>query len=221
MASASVGPRSAAASVPACSSRSTWVLTIDRQLGEGVVASDDPQTGGGQPAESATTAGLLAVVRVLEQQRRDAEGRAKLAEEGRRQYALMLLQQQVQTDIAAQRRGEAQDAYQQVRACLDQVTAGLREGGGPDAERPAENLLAAFGGGAHPSSSGVEGDSSSRVGNPLPVCGRGGAGAEPRAGERRGRLTQRGRRAGRGAGASVARTGGTRRSGRSVGRPGA
>jgi hypothetical protein len=64
------------------------VLTIDRQLGEGVVASDDPQPGGGQPAQSATTADLLAMVRVLEQQRRDAEGRAKLAEEGRRQYAL-------------------------------------------------------------------------------------------------------------------------------------
>jgi len=127
--------------------------TIDRQLGEGVVAPDDPQPAGGQPAEGAATDDLAAMVRVLEHRCRDAEGRAKLAEQGRRQYELMLRQQQVQTDIAAERRGEAEDAYQRVRTCLGQVAVKLREGGGPDAEGLAENLLAVAGGGSETSSS--------------------------------------------------------------------
>jgi hypothetical protein len=55
------------------------------------------------------------MARVLERCR-DAEGRARLAEEGRRRFAQFLQQQQVQTDIAVQHRREAEDAYQQSAA---------------------------------------------------------------------------------------------------------
>jgi hypothetical protein len=56
------------------------------------------------PAGSPTVNDLEAMVRVLEQRCRDAEGQARLAKEGRRRTAQLLHQQQVQTDINARGR---------------------------------------------------------------------------------------------------------------------
>jgi hypothetical protein len=76
-------------------------------------ADDQDPTG---PAGDPTTGDLAAMVRVLEQRCRDAEGQARLAEEGRHRIEQLLHQQEVQTDINAQGRQQAEDAHQQVRS---------------------------------------------------------------------------------------------------------
>ena len=94
----------------------------------------------------ATAAGdLAAMVRVLEQRCRDLEAQAHLAEEGRRRFEQSLQQQHVQTDLAAQHRHEAEDAYRQVRGSLARVAGELQSTGGPGAEVLARDLLAVVG----------------------------------------------------------------------------
>jgi hypothetical protein len=83
--------------------------------------------------------------RVLEQRCRELEGQARLAEEGRRRLEQVLHQQQVQTDIAAQHRREAEDAYQQVRGSLTRLAGELQSAGGPDADVLARDLLTVVG----------------------------------------------------------------------------
>src|SRR5438128_1133274 len=100
------------------------------------------------PAGGPPAGDLASMVRVLEQRCRDTEGQARLAEEGRRRLEQLPHQQQVQTDIAAQRWHEAEDAYQQVRGCLARVAAELQQIGGPGADVLATDLLAVAGGDA-------------------------------------------------------------------------
>jgi hypothetical protein len=96
-------------------------------------------------ADGAAASDLAAMVRVLEQRCREAEGQARLADEGRR-LKRAIHQQQVQTDLAAQHRREAEAAYGQVRGALARVAAELQQAGGPGAEALAIDLLAIVGG---------------------------------------------------------------------------
>jgi hypothetical protein len=73
------------------------------------------------PESGPTAEDLAVMVRVLEQRCRELGGQARLAEEGRRRLEQVLHQQQLQTDIVAQHRREAEDAYQQVRGGLTRV----------------------------------------------------------------------------------------------------
>jgi hypothetical protein len=96
----------------------------------------------------AASGDLAAMVRVLEQRCRDAEGQARLAEEGRRRTEQLLHQQQVQTDINAQGRQRAENAYQQVRGALLRVATELQQTGGQGASAVAADLLTLTGGDA-------------------------------------------------------------------------
>ena len=109
-----------------------------------MTGTDDQQPA--WPAGDPTTGDLAAMVRVLEQRCREAEGQAGLAEAGRRRFEQLVHQQQVQTDIKAQRRQQAEDAYQQVRSSMARATAELQHTGGAEAEALAASLLALVGG---------------------------------------------------------------------------
>ena len=109
-----------------------------------MTGTDDQQPA--WPAGDPTTGDLAAMVRVLEQRCREAEGQAGLAEEGRHRSSSCSHQQQVQTDSNAHGRQQAEDAYQQVRSSMARATAELQHTGGAEAEALAASLLALVGG---------------------------------------------------------------------------
>ena len=98
------------------------------------------------PAGTPTAGDLAALVRVLEQRCRDAEAQARLTEEGRHRIEQLLHQQEVQTDVNAQGRQQAKDAFLQARSNLARATAELQHTGGAEAEALAASLLALVGG---------------------------------------------------------------------------